>query len=64
MVGFGYSDRPEGVNYSLDTWADQTVGVMDALGIEKTNLVGNSFGGSIATAHRHQAPRTGSTSSS
>jgi len=48
MVGFGFSDRPEGVKYSLDTWADQTVGVMDALGIEKANLVGNSFGGSIA----------------
>ena len=48
MVGFGFSDRPEGVKYGLDTWADQTVGVMDALGIEKANLVGNSFGGSIA----------------
>jgi pimeloyl-ACP methyl ester carboxylesterase len=48
MVGFGYSDRPEGVNYSLDTWADQTVGLMDTLGIEKAHLVGNSFGGGIA----------------
>jgi pimeloyl-ACP methyl ester carboxylesterase len=48
MVGFGYSDRPEGVKYSLDTWADQTLGVMDALGIEKAHLVGNSFGGGIA----------------
>ena len=48
MVGFGFTDRPEGVKYGLDTWANQTVGVMDALGIEKTHLVGNSFGGSIA----------------
>jgi len=48
MVGFGFSDRPEGVTYGLDTWADQTVGVMDALGIEKAHLVGNSFGGAIA----------------
>lgn len=48
MVGFGYSDRPDGVNYSLDTWADQTLGVMDALGIEKAHFVGNSFGGAIA----------------
>ena len=48
MVGFGYSERPEGVNYSLDTWADQTLGVMDALGIEKAHLIGNSFGGGIA----------------
>jgi pimeloyl-ACP methyl ester carboxylesterase len=56
MVGFGYSDRPEGVQYSLDTWADQTLGVMDALGIEKAHLVGNSFGGGIALrlATRHQ----------
>ena len=55
MVGFGYSDRPEGVQYGLDTWADQTVGLMDTLGIEKAHLVGNSFGGGIglriATKH-------------
>ena len=55
MVGFGYSDRPQGVTYSLDTWADQTLGFMDALGIEKADLVGNSFGGAIALrlATRH-----------
>jgi len=48
MVGFGYSDRPQGVEYGLDTWAKQTVGLMDSLGIEKAHLVGNSFGGAIA----------------
>jgi pimeloyl-ACP methyl ester carboxylesterase len=48
MVGFGYSDRPDGVDYSVDTWADQTLGLMDTLGIEKAHLVGNSFGGGIA----------------
>jgi pimeloyl-ACP methyl ester carboxylesterase len=48
MVGFGYSDRPAGVTYSLDTWADQVVGAMDALGIGRAHLVGNSFGGAVA----------------
>ena len=48
MVGFGYSERPENPDYRLDTWADQTLGVMDALGIQKAHLVGNSFGGAIA----------------
>ena len=48
MVGFGYSERPEGVQYNCQVWADQTVAFMDALGIEKANLVGNSFGGSNA----------------
>ena len=48
MVGFGYSDRPEDVEYGVQTWADQTVGFIKAMGIEKTHLIGNSFGGSIA----------------
>ena len=56
MVGFGYSDRPEDVEYSLQTWADQTVGLMDALGIEKAHLVGNSFGGAIALRIATQHP--------
>jgi pimeloyl-ACP methyl ester carboxylesterase len=56
MVGFGYSDRPEGIEYGLDTWADQVVGLMDTLGIEKAHLVGNSFGGSIALRVATQHP--------
>ena len=39
MVGFGFSDRPQGVDYGLDTWANQTVGLMDTLGIQKAHLV-------------------------
>ena len=57
MVGFGYSDRPEGVTYGLQTWADQTVGLMDTLGIEKAHLVGNSFGGAIALRIATQHPQ-------
>src|SRR6476620_5959413 len=56
MVGFGYSDRPEDVEYSLQTWADQTVGFIKAMGIEKCHLIGNSFGGSIALRIATQHP--------
>jgi pimeloyl-ACP methyl ester carboxylesterase len=56
MVGFGYSDRPADIEYGLQTWADQTVGFMDAMGIEKAHLVGNSFGGSIALRIATQHP--------
>jgi len=56
MVGFGYSDRPEGVEYGLQTWADQTVGFIKAMGIEKCHLIGNSFGGSIALRIATQHP--------
>ena len=50
MVGFGFTDRPEGQPYNMDAWVAQAVGVLDALGIAKTDLVGNSFGGALALA--------------
>ena len=56
MVGFGYSDRPDDVEYNVQTWADQTVGFMDSMGIKKAHLVGNSFGGAIALRIATQHP--------
>jgi pimeloyl-ACP methyl ester carboxylesterase len=55
MVGFGYTDRPAGVEYGVQTWADQVLGFIDALGLDTVSLVGNSFGGAIALrlASRH-----------
>ena len=55
MLGFGYTERPEGVSYKLDTWVDHAIGFMDALKLEQVDLVGNSFGGalSLAIAARH-----------
>ena len=55
MVGFGYTQRPAEVAYDLDTWVGQLVGFLDALGLEKASLVGNSFGGALAlrVAARH-----------
>ena len=50
MVGFGYSDRPPGFTYRMAAWVEQAVGLLDALGIERTDLVGNSFGGGLALA--------------
>lgn len=50
MVGFGYSDRPDNITYSMDVWVQQIIDLMDALNLEKVNLVGNSFGGALALA--------------
>ena len=50
MVGFGFTDRPEGVKYDVDTWVAQAIGLLDALGVAKAHIVGNSFGGAIALA--------------
>jgi len=57
MVGFGYTERPPGFAYGMDAWVRQAVGLLDALDIEQTDLVGNSFGGglALALAIRHPA---------
>ncbi len=57
MVGFGYSERPVGVHYDMDTWVAQAVGLLDALKIEQADLVGNSFGGGLALALAIRHPK-------
>jgi pimeloyl-ACP methyl ester carboxylesterase len=56
MVGFGFSERPANINYGVQTWADQVVGLMDTLELPKAHLVGNSFGGAIALRIATQHP--------
>ncbi|MGB6329496.1 MAG: alpha/beta hydrolase [Halarcobacter sp.] len=57
MAGFGYSDRPEDITYNMDIWVKQIIDLMDALNIEKTNLVGNSFGGALAISLAIKYPK-------
>jgi pimeloyl-ACP methyl ester carboxylesterase len=56
MVGFGFSERPANIEYGVQTWADQVVGLMDTLELPKAHLVGNSFGGAIALRIATQHP--------
>ena len=50
MVGFGYTEQPDGYEFSLDNWVQHIIGVMDPLNIQKAHIVGNSFGGGLAIA--------------
>ncbi|WP_022979333.1 alpha/beta fold hydrolase [Ideonella sp. B508-1] len=57
MVGFGHSDRPAGMAYTMDTWVQQALDLMDALDLPQVDLVGNSFGGALALALAIRAPQ-------
>jgi len=48
VVGFGTTERPEDIIYSLRAWTDHVWAFLDAHGIEQTAIVGNSLGGRIA----------------
>ncbi|ENU80523.1 hypothetical protein F975_01577 [Acinetobacter sp. ANC 3789] len=57
MLGFGYTERPEGVSYNKAVWVQQVKDLLDALDIDQVDLVGNSFGGSIALAFTIAYPK-------
>ncbi len=57
IVGFGYTERPADVQYNMETWLNHIFGFMDALGIEKAHVVGNSFGGGLALVMAIRAPQ-------
>ncbi len=56
MVGFGYTERPAGVQYDMHTWVSHILGFMDATGVDKAHVIGNSFGGALALALAIRAP--------
>jgi len=45
--GAGRTDKPD-IEYSIKMFADDTVGLMDALNIERAHVLGHSMGGFIA----------------
>lgn len=50
LAGFGFSKVPTDIVYSRDRWLQQIVDLLDALELDRVNVVGNSFGGSMALA--------------
>jgi pimeloyl-ACP methyl ester carboxylesterase len=47
-LGFGKSDRPFDFTYSLGAHADSIVELLDGLALDTYELIGHSFGGSVA----------------
>lgn len=56
LPGFGESAKPIAAPYDARWFARSVVGLLDALGLERAALVGNSMGGRIAIETGFQAP--------
>jgi pimeloyl-ACP methyl ester carboxylesterase len=56
LVGFGYTQRPDDVYYSLDSWREHVWAFLDAMDVRRTAIVGNSLGGRIALHMAAQHP--------
>lgn len=55
LFGVGWSARRDDAPYDWTLWSDQLLGVLDALGIARASIAGQSMGGAVATvfAARH-----------
>lgn len=56
MIGYGASSKPEGVDYTLDLFTDTLFEALQAHGVKKATLVGNSLGGGVAVQIALKAP--------
>lgn len=57
MLGFGYTDRPADGIYTMSRWREHLMDFADALGLEKFDIVGNSFGGALALSMAAHQPK-------
>jgi pimeloyl-ACP methyl ester carboxylesterase len=56
LKGFGFSGKPQS-DYSIGEYVDFVIHFMDAVGLEKATLCGNSMGGNIAWRAALQYPK-------
>jgi 3-oxoadipate enol-lactonase len=54
--GYGASDHPR-EKYTIEAWADDGAGLLDAVGIERSYIHGTSMGGMIAIAFAAKYPQ-------
>ncbi len=48
LLGYGYSDRPQSYDYSMESQAGNVALLLDHLGLGRCVVIGHSMGGSIA----------------
>ncbi len=48
LPGYGFSGKPPHLDYTIKSQAAMVVGLLEELGIERTVLVGSSYGGAVA----------------
>jgi proline-specific peptidase len=51
QLGCGRSDRPAGIEWSVDVFLDELAALRDRLGLERVHLLGTSWGGMLALEH-------------
>ncbi|HSX11751.1 MAG TPA: alpha/beta fold hydrolase [Chlamydiales bacterium] len=57
FLGFGFSDKPSAMEYSVELYRQQVEDFLEAKGIQKTHVIANSMGGTVALALAENSPK-------
>lgn len=57
LIGYGYSDKPDDVEYPLSFFIECVKQTLDQIGVSKVTLIGNSLGGAIALGYALDYPQ-------
>src|SRR5262245_4216962 len=56
LIGYGLSSKPDLPQYDLDLFIAGVKGLVDALGLKRVTLLGNSLGGAVALGYALKHP--------
>ncbi|MFC3885547.1 alpha/beta fold hydrolase [Bacillus songklensis] len=56
VVGFGYTERPTGIQYSINMWVEHMITFIETMNLGRVSIIGNSFGGAIALHIANRRP--------
>jgi len=56
VVGFGYTERPGNIQYSVDLWVNHLISFIESKNLQRVSIVGNSMGGALALHIAHRRP--------
>ncbi|AKP47060.1 alpha/beta hydrolase [Bacillus smithii] len=56
VVGFGYTERPENIQYSVDLWVEHMIAFIETMNLRNVSIIGNSMGGALALHVANRRP--------
>ena len=56
IVGFGYTERSEEIEYGVETWTNHLINFIEEVGEKHVHIIGNSLGGALALHIANKRP--------
>ena len=56
VVGFGYTERPDNIEYNVETWTNHLIAFIENVVQDRVHIIGNSMGGALTLHIANKRP--------